>query len=246
MVDAQPECLLRAEDLRKEFRGVVAVASASVKVHANEILGIIGPNGAGKTTLFNLIAGTFRPTRGRVWFGSTDVTRLPPYRRLRLGIARTFQLIRPFPSLSVYDNVYVAATGSGKRGEEAREATGAVLERFRLGSIAHRLGGTINAVEGKRLEIARAVVTDPRVILLDEVFAGLNSDEVIELSELVSAMRTPQTAVMLIEHNVGAIRSVAQRAIAMTEGSVICEGTPDEVLGNRLVLESYLGQHAGA
>ncbi len=246
MGEGTTDCVLRAEGLRKEFRGVVAVASASVEVHANEILGIIGPNGAGKTTLFNLIAGSFRPTKGTVWFRSTDITRLPPYRRSRLGIARTFQLIRPFPSLTVYDNVYVAATGSGKRGERARAATMEVLDRFHLGPIANRLGSTVNAVEGKRLEIARAAVTDPQLMLLDEVFAGLNGEEVVELSKLVAAMRTPSTAVMLIEHNVGAIRSVAQRAIAMTEGSVICEGTPDQVLGNRLVLESYLGQHAGS
>jgi branched-chain amino acid transport system ATP-binding protein len=245
MANSERDCVLRVEELRKDFRGVIAVIDASLEVYANEVLGIIGPNGAGKTTLFNLIAGTFRPTRGKVMFGSRDITRLPPHRRLRLGIARTFQLIRPFPSLTVYENVYVAATGSGRRGGQARDATWATLSRFGLTAIADRLGGSINAVEGKRLEIARAAVTEPRVILLDGVFAGMNSEEVGELSEIVSSMRTPTTAVMLIEHNVGAIRSVAQRAMAMTEGAIICEGTPDEVLGNQLVMESYLGRHAG-
>ena len=233
--------VLHTDDVRKQYRGVVAVSGASVEVRLDEVLGVIGPNGAGKTTLFNLIAGSVRPSGGRVIHRGRDITRMSAHRRRRIGISRTFQLIKPFASLTVRDNVYVAATASGARPHDAHLKVDAVLERYGLGSIAERSAGSINVVEGKRLEIARALVSEPEVILLDEVFSGLNSDEVSELGELVTAMRSATTAVMLIEHNVGAIRTVAQRTIAMTEGAIVCEGTPDEVLNDPRVQESYLG-----
>jgi branched-chain amino acid transport system ATP-binding protein len=240
------EEVLRSESLEKDFRGIVAVAGVSVGVRPGELLGIIGPNGAGKTTLFNLIAGAFQPSSGKVYFRGRDITRLPPHKRLRIGIARTFQLIHPFVSLTIFDNIMVSATGSGLGTRQARAQTAETVERLGMGDLAGRSAGSINAVEGKRLEIARAIVTSPTVLLLDEVFSGLNVDEVLELAELVEELRQSGVAIMLIEHNVGAIRRSAQRMIAMAEGKVISQGLPDDVLSDPAVVENYIGTRARA
>jgi len=233
--------VLRSESLRKDFRGIVAVDGVSVGVSRGELLGIIGPNGAGKTTLFNLIAGAFHPSSGKVFFQGSDITRFPPHKRLRIGIARTFQLIHPFASLTLFENIMVSATGSGLSTREARAQTSETVERMGMTALAGRSAGSINAVEGKRLEIARAIVTRPTVLLLDEVFSGLNSDEVAELAELVEELRQSGVAIMLIEHNVGAIRRSAQRMIAMAEGRVISQGSPEDVLSDPAVVENYIG-----
>lgn len=238
--------LLRTASATKVFRGVTALSNVSIEVAAQEILGIIGPNGAGKTTLFNVIAGGIPVTSGRVYFDGRDITRLPPHRRARLGIARTFQLIKPFASLSSYDNVVVGATGGGMSTRKARRRADEVVEQLALGPRANLPAGLLNAVEGKRLEIARALAVGPRAILLDEVFSGLSEDEVAELGELVRALPAHGLTVLLIEHNVSAIRSVTERVIALTAGEVVAEGTPDEVFSNAKVVESYLGQHAHA
>jgi branched-chain amino acid transport system ATP-binding protein len=235
------EEVLRSESLEKDFRGIVAVNDVSVGVSRGELLGIIGPNGAGKTTLFNLIAGALQPTSGKVYFRDRDITRLSPHKRLRIGIARTFQLIHPFASLTVFENIMVAATGSGLGTREARRQTAEVVDRLGMNQLSGRSAGSINAVEGKRLEIARAIVTKPTVLLLDEVFSGLNSEEVAELAELVEELRQSQVAIMLIEHNVGAIRRSAQRMIAMAEGRIISQGTPEVVLNDPAVVENYIG-----
>jgi branched-chain amino acid transport system ATP-binding protein len=222
------------------------VGGVSVGVSRGELLGIIGPNGAGKTTLFNLIAGALQPSSGKVYFRGRDITRLPPHKRLRIGIARTFQLIHPFTSLTIFENIMVSATGSGLRTREARVRTAETVERLGMRDLAGRPAGSINAVEGKRLEIARAIVTKPTVLLLDEVFSGLNSDEVVELAELVEELRQSGVAIMLIEHNVGAIRRSAQRMIAMAEGQIISQGLPDDVLSDPAVVENYIGTRARA
>jgi branched-chain amino acid transport system ATP-binding protein len=237
--------LLRTEAVGKTFRGVVALDGASVDVREGEILGIIGPNGAGKTTLFNLIAGVFRPTSGRVVFRGRDITRLPPHRRLRLGIARTFQLIKPFSSLTVYENILVGATGSGRSARAGRLRADEVVERLDLGRLAAQPAGSVNAVEGKRLELARALAGDPAVILLDEIFSGLNAQEAAGLAEIVSALPARGQSVLMIEHNIAAIRAVSQRVVALSAGQLVSEGTPDVVLSDPKVVTSYLGQRAG-
>ena len=237
--------LLRTDAATKVFRGVKALSAVSVAVDEREILGIIGPNGAGKTTLFNVIAGGIPLTSGRVHFDNRDITKLPPHRRARLGIARTFQLIKPFASLSTYDNIVVGATGGGLSARKARQRADEVIEQMSLHRRARLSAGLLNAVEGKRLEIARALAVGPRVILLDEVFSGLNEDEVVELGAIVRSLPAQGLTVLLIEHNVSAIRSVTQRVIALTAGEIVAAGTPDEVLSDARVVESYLGKHAG-
>ena len=230
----------------KTFGGFHALRDVSVSVSELEILGIIGPSGAGKTTLFNLIAGAFRPTTGRIIFRGDDVTRHPPHRRLRKGIARTFQLIRPFGSMTIYENVVTAAMGSGAARAEATARATATIDRLGLGGIAGKQASDVNAVEGKRLEVARALATRPQVILLDEIFSGLNADEVSELAQLVTGVRGEGITVLVIEHNVRAIKAVADRVIAIDTGRVVSEGSPDHVLSDPHVVESYLGQRAHA
>lgn len=238
--------LIRAEELRKGFRGVQAVSGLSLRVAEGEMLGIIGPNGAGKTTVFNLIAGTFRPDSGRIFYQGRDITRLPAHRRLRLGIARTFQLVQPFPSLTVRQNLLVSATASGAGPREASARADEAIERFRLTRAASRPSLSVNAVEGKRLEVARAVAARPRVLLLDEIFTGLNSDEVAELAAMLKQLREQGLTVLLIEHNVTAIRLVAERVVAMDAGHQVSEGTPESVFTDTAVVESYLGRRASA
>jgi branched-chain amino acid transport system ATP-binding protein len=240
------EALLATVGVGKTFGGFHALRDVSVSVTGREILGIIGPNGAGKTTLFNLIAGAFRPTSGRIIFKGDDVTRQPPHRRLRKGIARTFQLIRPFGSMTIYENVVTAAMGSGAPRARATARATATVDRLGLGAIAGKRASDVNAVEGKRLEVARALATRPEVILLDEIFSGLSADEVSELAELVTGVRGEGITVLVIEHNVRAIKAVADRVIAIDTGRVVSEGSPEHVLSDPHVVESYLGQRAHA
>ncbi len=233
--------MLRTERLTKSFRGIHALKDVSISIGAHEVVGIIGPNGAGKTTLFNLIAGAFRPTSGSVHFHGRDITSKPAHRRLRLGIARTFQHIKPFPSMSVRENVEVGATGSGVSAGIARRRADELLTRLDLQDRSALSAGLVNAVEGKRLELARALATDPSVILLDEIFTGLTEEEAIELGATVGSLPGQGLTVLMVEHNIGAVRAVAQRVLAVTAGELVAEGEPDAVLTNPHVVESYLG-----
>jgi branched-chain amino acid transport system ATP-binding protein len=238
--------VLSTEHLGKQFGGFHALSEIDLTVSENEVLGIIGPNGAGKTTLFNLIAGALRPTSGTVVFAGADITKLPPHRRVRGGIARTFQLIRPFASMTVRENVFTAARASGLGATEGRHQADAMIERLGLGGITNKSAAEINAVEGKRLEVARALATRPKVILLDEIFSGLNAEEVDEMVHLIKGVRDDRLTVLVIEHNVRAIRALADRVVAINAGRVVSEGTPAHVLADPHVIESYLGQHARA
>ena len=239
--------ILDIEGLGKTFGSFHALRDVTCSITKDEILGIIGPNGAGKTTLFNLIAGAFKPTSGTILFDGSTITNLPPHRRLRKGIARTFQLIRPFGSMTIRDNVMTAAFGSGASRREARERSDEMLDRLGLTALAEKPAAGVNAVEGKRLEVARALATKPKVILLDEIFSGLNTDEVDELVGIVKRVRADGVTVLVIEHNVRAIRSVADRVMAIDAGRLVSEGSADHVLADPQVIESYLGgAHAGA
>ena len=212
MTTSHDACLLRADSVAKSFRGVAALAGASLEVSEGEILGIIGPNGAGKTTLFNVIAGVFKPTSGRVFFRGRNITSLPPHRRLRLGIARTFQLIKPFGSLSVYENILVGATATERSERAARSRADAVVDQLGLGRLAPQSAASVNGAEGKLLELARALATDPAVILLDEIFTGLNAEESAQLGGIVAALPGQGHTVLMIEHNIGAIRAVSSES----------------------------------
>jgi branched-chain amino acid transport system ATP-binding protein len=240
------EPVVRVDGVGKRFGGVWAISETSVSVAENEILGIIGPNGAGKTTLFNLIAGAFPPSSGRIFFRGKDITRLAPHRRARQGIARTFQLTRPFVSMSVRDNLRTAALASGAKVADAQQRTDHALDYLGLSGLRDKMGAELNAVECKRVEVARALALEPSLLLLDEIFSGSNADEVDELVDLVQQLRRDGLTILVIEHNVRAIRAVADRVVAMNIGQVISVGTADEVFSDPGVIESYLGQHSKA
>jgi branched-chain amino acid transport system ATP-binding protein len=241
---AEETTLLRTSSVSKRFRGVVALSDASIRLEQGEILGIIGPNGAGKTTLFNVIAGAMRPSSGTVTFRGRDITRMPADRRLRLGLARTFQLMKPFASLTVYDNIVVGATGSGLSKRRAQARADEIVELLGMSRIASRSAGAINAVQAKRLELARALSAQPVVVLLDEIFSGLRADEVDDLAAQVRALPARGQTVMMIEHNLPAIRSVSERVLALSAGAVISEGRPADVFDDPEVVSSYLGKRS--
>jgi branched-chain amino acid transport system ATP-binding protein len=238
--------LFEVRGLTKRFRGLTAVSDVTFRVAPREILGLIGPNGAGKTTIISLISGTLVPTSGEIVFEGRHIERLPAYRRARLGIGRTFQVMKPFPGLSVLENVTVGAlfgTGGGERNrkraeEKAREwlkFTG--LER-RTDQRADALGGP----DRKRLEFAKALAMNPKLLLLDEVMAGLNHVEVDEVVELIKKIRDNGVTILVIEHVMKAIRRLADRLLVLHHGQQIAEGPTDQVLKDPGVVEAYLGK----
>jgi branched-chain amino acid transport system ATP-binding protein len=237
--------LLKVESLSKRFGGLMAVAQASFEVKEGKIVGLIGPNGAGKTTLFNLITGAITADSGRVTFDGQDLNGLSAYRICRAGIARTFQVPRPFAKMTCGENVLVALIGRNNSvpQPERRET---ILEMLRLVGLAgkeHVLSADLNLIDTKRLEVARALATGPRLILLDEVLGGLSSLEMSQALDLIRAIRDRfGVTVLWIEHVMGAIMSLSERVLVLNQGRLICEGTPAEVTRDRRVIEAYLGE----
>jgi len=222
---------------------VQAVQKVSLHLADGEALGIVGPNGAGKTTVLNLIGGTIRPDAGSIMFDGRDVTRAGSHDRCRLGFGRTFQIPRPFGGLTVYENVLVAYTYG--RGGSPRRAKGdclPVLERVDLAHKANLPAGSLTLLERKRLELARAIVTRPRVLLLDEVAGGLTDPEVAVLVALVRSLREEGVAIIWIEHIVHALLSVVDRLLALAEGRPLVEGDPAEVMASPVLRDVYLGR----
>lgn len=240
---ASPD-LLDARGLAKTFGGLRAVDDLSFTVRTGEILGLLGPNGSGKTTVFNLIAGALAPDRGAVVFDGRDITRFPPHRRAALGIARTFQMIRALSALTVLDNVLVARLYGRERASRLPEARSDALECLQfcgLAAFAARAAGTLTLAERKRLEVARALAAGPRLLLLDEPAAGLNPAEVGALLALFRGLREGGVTIVIVEHNVGAIRDLCDRVVVLDAGHKIAEGRPDEALEHARVVEVYLG-----
>jgi branched-chain amino acid transport system ATP-binding protein len=239
--------LLRLERVSRSFGGLMAVRSVDLAVERGEILGLIGPNGAGKTTLFNLITGIYPPTAGRLFLDDVDITRLSPERRCKLGIARTFQLVRPFPNLSVLENVAVGRIYGREAARSRRQAeseAGAVLGLVGLQDRQQVLARHLTLVDRKRLELARALATRPKLLLLDEVLAGLNPSEVLSALDLISRIRAGGTTVVLVEHLVKAVFGISDRVVVLNAGEKIAEGAPARVAADRGVIDAYLGTDA--
>lgn len=250
--------LLQVENLTVRFGGLVALRNVSFSLEKGEFLGIIGPNGAGKTTLFNAISGAVIPERGRIIFQGQDITSLPPHKRARLGIARTFQNLRLFSRLSVADNVKLVggmpypayapifSLPSYKKGEgELEKFALQILQTFHLERYKQRPANTLPYGERKRLEIARALALKPKLLLLDEPTAGLSHQEAVSLmEELHSLMGKFQLTILLIEHNMRITMGYCRRIIVLSYGEVIAEGAPEEVANNPIVIEAYLGEQA--
>jgi branched-chain amino acid transport system ATP-binding protein len=237
--------ILEATTVRKRFGALVVLDRVTLRVDAGEAVGIVGPNGAGKTTLLDVLAGAQRPDDGRVSFRGADVTRLGAASRCRLGLGRTHQVPRPFVDMTVFENVLVgAAAGAGRRGEEAHEGALRALERTGILPLANRRADTLGLLDRKRLEMARALATEPVALLLDEIAGGLTEEETEELVATIAALRDAGLAIVWIEHVVGALLRVAQRLACMSAGKVIAEGEPEAVMHDPAVVDAYLGSAA--
>jgi len=233
--------LLRVDNVTRRFGGLVANAEVNLQVQEGEILGLIGPNGAGKSTLFNIIAGAFPPSEGRVEFEGRDVTALGSAERCKAGIARTFQVVKSFESMSVVENVMVGAFVRTTSANEAREKAAEVLEFVELG---HRIGATAGALtppEKRRLEMARALATEPKLLLLDEVMTGLTPTEARSGVELIRRVRERGITVVMVEHVMEIVMPLVDRAVVLHLGRLLAEGAPQAVVRNEAVIAAYLG-----
>ncbi len=234
--------LLQVESLSKAYAGLHAVENVSVQVEEREFLGIIGPNGAGKTTLFSLLAGEQPPTSGRVVFDGQDITGWQAYKVADAGLVRTFQLMRPFSSMTVLENVTIAAMQRHRSRTEARRHALEVLDRVQLGDKYAVDSGSLSTAGLKRLELARALALEPRVVLLDEVLAGLVPAERAPMIDLLRQLHGDGLTVVFVEHIMAAVMALSQRLVVMHEGQVLVEGPPREVVEDPRVVEAYLGE----
>ena len=234
--------LLTLERVTKRFGGLTAVREVSLEVRPGDLLGIIGPNGAGKTTLFHVISGYFRPEEGRVTFDGRNVTGLPAHAVARLGLTRTFQIVKPFGNLSVRDNVMIGALTRRPTVREARADAERVIDLCGLAPHAGAIARALPVALRKRLEVARALATQPRLLLLDEVMAGLNPTELAAMIDLVRRLHGEGLTLLVIEHVMAAMMRLAQRIVMLHHGEKIAEGTPREIAGDRRVIDAYLGE----
>jgi len=233
--------VLRVAGLSKSF-GVIRVADdLSFELALGECLGVIGPNGAGKSSVLNLIVGLIRPDAGSIRLDGVDITDVPAHRRVRLGVGRAFQIPQPFPHLTAYENVLVAATyGGGLHGAQAADRAMDVLRRTALAGKADRIAGALPLIDRKRLEFAKALASMPRLILLDEIAAGLTEPEVERLIEVIAGVKKDH-AMIWIEHIPHALRAVADRILVLNFGRKVLDGPPAEVMESRTVKEIYMG-----
>jgi len=234
--------LLEIKGLHKYFGGLRAVCDVSLCIEEGEVLALIGPNGAGKTTIFNVVTGFLPADAGEVIFGGEDVLGLRPHEICAKGIARTFQIVRPFLAMSVLDNVTVAALLRNKSINQAQKKAEGVLEFLGLSEKAHLPASALTLPDRKRLEVARALATDPRILLLDEVMAGLTPLEIDHFVELLKIVNQRGITIFLIEHVMRGVMALSQRVAVLNYGRKIAEGSPEEVTTNREVIEAYLGE----
>ena len=246
MTSAAVTPLLDVRGVTRRFQGLVSVDNVSFSLARSEIVGLVGPNGAGKTTLINLISGSLVPDEGEVWFEGSRIDQLPPYRRARLGIGRTFQVMKPFPGLSVLENVTIGALFGTNGGTFSRDAANKSARKWlsftgldrRADQRAEALGGP----DRKRLELAKALAMRPKLLLLDEVMAGLNAVEVDEVIALIKDIKKTGVGLVVVEHVIRAIRKLSDRVLVLHHGEKIAEGNVDVVFQDPSVIEAYLGK----
>jgi branched-chain amino acid transport system ATP-binding protein len=239
--------ILTLEKISKRFGAVVIADGVDLAVERGEALGIIGPNGAGKTTLFGIITGTVQPDSGQVAFDGRDVTRLAPDKRCRMGIARSFQIPQPFGGMTVFENLVVAAAfGQGRSEHDVYTESHEILERCGLAAKANRQASSLTLLDRKRLELARALATGPRLLLLDEVAGGLSEHECEALVALIKDIRKTGITIVWIEHIVHALLAVIDRLVVLHGGAFIAQGDPQEVIRSPQVNEIYMGIPADA
>jgi branched-chain amino acid transport system ATP-binding protein len=236
--------LLQVSGLAKRFGGFTALESITLEVAPGERLGLIGPNGSGKTTLINCVSGALFNDEGRVEFDGRDITRLPPFKRARLGIARSFQIPKPFRSMSVLDNLRVPleyAAGSRSEQRNASDEAMRILETMGLAARAHQDSAGLTQVDMRKLELARAMAAHPRLLISDEAMAGLSGAEVDEVLEILFKLSAAGITIIMIEHIMQAVMRFSQRVVCLDAGRIICEGTPDQTVANADVQRAYLG-----
>ena len=250
-------CILETRNIGIQFGGLKAVDNVNFKAEEGEITALIGPNGAGKTTLFNLIAGFYQPTSGKVYFKGQDITSLKPYQRTRIGLARTFQNINLFKDMSVMDNALVgqhcrmtydpitamlSLPAKRKQEKQSREEIMKILDFMGLANVANEKAGSLSYGMQKNLEIARAMATKPELLLLDEPASGLNTQELDQLSQRVLRMRDMGITVVLIEHKMDVVMNISHKIMVLNFGECIAFGTPEEISADQQVIEAYLGK----
>ncbi len=238
------DALLRVEGIAKRFGGLLAVDNASFTAMPGAITALIGPNGAGKTTLFSIIAGFQRPSQGRIFYDGADITGEPPHKLARRGIARTFQIVQPFVGLTVRENIAIGTHLSRPRRADALAAAGDIAGSVGLASQLEKPASALTVAGRKRLELARALAIAPRLLLLDEVLAGLNPSEVRDMVPVIRAIAESGVTIVMIEHVMQAVMQLAAQVYVLSEGRIIATGSPQAVAADPRVIEAYLGRGA--
>lgn len=234
--------LLEVRNLTMKFGSLIANSDVSFDVERGTIVGLIGPNGAGKTTLFNCVAGLYKPASGKVAFNGRDITGLPPYKIARLGIARTFQVVRPLKEMTVFENILVGAYLRHSDTDAAYETAERCMDICFLSELRDKLSGGMTIGNKKRLEVARALATGPELLLLDEAVAGLTSTEVKDMVEVILRLKGEGVTLLMVEHIMEAIMPIADKIVVLNSGVKICEDSPGEVVNNPEVIKAYLGE----
>jgi ABC-type branched-subunit amino acid transport system ATPase component len=238
--------LVALDNVSRRFGGLLAVKAVSFAAPAGRIMALIGPNGAGKTTLFAVISGFLKPSDGRVFYCGEDVTGQPPHRLARRGIARTFQIVQPFAGLTVRDNILVGAFLRHRSRQAALEAAESVAREVGLAPMIDQSADTLTVAGRKRLELARALATEPKLLLLDEVLAGLNPSEIRDIVPVIRGLCDRGISILMIEHVMQAVMRLSEHVFVLAEGRIIAEGTPAQVAADAKVVEAYLGHGAAA
>ena len=238
---------LEVKNIGRRFGGLIALSSVTFSVAEGEVVGLIGPNGAGKSTLFEMISGNIPPSNGEIRFFGEDITTKPAHERRRAGLCRTFQKVRLFGSMTVQQNIEVAASQCLPAGRALAREVGDILDQFNLGDLRHRTSGALTLADRKRVEIARAVAGHCRLLMLDESLSGLTHEEADRLvHEILSLNRTRGVTVIVVEHVLSVLAAMVQRLVVLHNTTVVAEGTPKEVANNPMVIAAYLGSQHGA
>ena len=238
--------LLRIENITKKFGSLVANEDVSFRVDEDQIVSLIGPNGAGKTTLFNSIAGYYPPTSGKVYFKGQDITGKPAYEICRLGITRTFQVVKTLKEMTVEENIMTGAFLHTSSRKQAKIAAGEIMEKTGLSDKKNIRGGSLTIIDKKRVEIARALATKPHLLMLDECMAGLNQTEIKDVMNLCVDLKKSGLSLLIVEHIMEAIMPISDRIVVLNAGRKIAEGLPQDIVNNEEVIKAYLGDRYNA
>ena len=236
------ETILEVKNLTKRFGGLAAVNDVSIHLDKGEIVGLIGANGAGKTTLFNMISGNFPPTEGKIIYKGQEIQGMAPDKICKLGFGRTYQIVQPFTALTLRENVMAGALMRHPKVSDALKIADEIIDTLGISDLANQKAASLTLIQLKRMEIARALATEPEILLLDEVMAGLNPTERIDLLETMKKVKASGVSIIIIEHVMKVIMTLADRAYVLNQGKLISQGTPEEVMADPEVIKSYIGE----